>query len=75
MSFIDKLKTRVEHVKTGIAEGLAEFTVPEEEQKARMVICIACPSLIQLTKTCKECGCFMTAKSRLKDVECPLKKW
>ncbi len=37
--------------------------------------CLNCPSLIQLTKTCKKCGCFMTEKAQLPHAGCPLGKW
>lgn len=41
----------------------------------RMEICRACPELIQATGTCKKCGCFMQAKTKLPNAECPLHKW
>ena len=47
----------------------------EEISQLRLNICEECPSLIQLTKTCKECGCFMTMKTKLKEATCPLGKW
>ncbi len=46
-----------------------------DESGARIEICNACPELIQLTKQCKQCGCFMAAKTKLKDAKCPLGKW
>jgi hypothetical protein len=49
--------------------------VPDEVQAERMSICEGCDSLIKTTKTCKECGCFMTAKTKLPNAECPLGKW
>ncbi len=41
----------------------------------RFEICKACPELIQLTKQCKKCGCFMVLKTQLQDATCPLGKW
>lgn len=41
----------------------------------RMSICLECPFLIQATKTCKKCGCFMAAKTKLEKAECPIGKW
>jgi hypothetical protein len=41
----------------------------------RFEICKACPELIQLTKQCKKCGCFMALKTQLQDATCPLGKW
>jgi hypothetical protein len=47
----------------------------EEKRKTRLDICKDCPELITLTKTCKKCGCFMTAKTQLETAICPLGKW
>ena len=47
----------------------------EELAESRYDICKACPELIQLTKTCKKCGCFMSFKTKLQDATCPLNKW
>lgn len=41
----------------------------------RMAICKACPELIKLTSQCKKCGCFMAAKTKLNNAECPIGKW
>jgi len=38
-------------------------------------VCLSCEHLIQLTKTCKKCGCFMELKTKLQDAVCPLGKW
>lgn len=48
---------------------------PEELADARFEICLGCEHLIQLTKTCKKCGCFMQAKTKLKEASCPIGKW
>lgn len=48
---------------------------PEEEANARYETCLACPELIQLTKQCKKCGCFMAAKTKLQAATCPIGKW
>lgn len=47
----------------------------EEVADLRYNTCKACPELIQLTKTCKKCGCFMSAKTKLLHATCPLNKW
>lgn len=46
----------------------------EEEQTKRYDICEGCDKLT-VAKTCKECGCFMPAKVKLKHAVCPLNKW
>lgn len=49
--------------------------LPNEESLARLDICKSCPELIQLTTTCKKCGCFMLAKTKVAKAECPIGKW
>jgi hypothetical protein len=41
----------------------------------RMNICRSCEHLVKLTTQCKKCGCFMQAKTKLKNAACPLGKW
>ena len=45
------------------------------QYEERMKICKACPELIKVTQQCKQCGCFMAAKTKLPNAECPLGKW
>ena len=52
-----------------------KFVEDEELGKERMAICKACPELIQLTKQCKKCGCFMEMKTKLEYAKCPIGKW
>ncbi len=47
----------------------------EEEAARRFAICKECPELIKATKQCKQCGCFMKAKTKLAEAVCPLNKW
>lgn len=41
----------------------------------RIKTCHECPSFIELTGQCKECGCIMALKAKLKQAVCPLNKW
>ncbi len=41
----------------------------------RYKICLSCPRIIHATGQCRECGCFMKAKTQLEDAKCPLCKW
>lgn len=52
----------------------AEY-VDEQTEDERIAICKSCDRLIKLTMQCKECGCFMNFKARLKKASCPIKKW
>ena len=49
--------------------------IDENEANRRFEICKLCPRLIQATKQCKECGCFMNMKVKLKTAVCPIGKW
>ena len=49
--------------------------VNENESESRLEICKACPELIQMTKQCKKCGCFMSVKATFKNSSCPIGKW
>lgn len=41
----------------------------------RYNICKGCEHFISKTTTCKKCGCFMIAKTKLKNARCPVGKW
>lgn len=47
----------------------------DDVAETRMSICNSCPELLRLTKQCKQCGCMMTAKTKLLQATCPLGKW
>lgn len=49
--------------------------VLEEQRDKRYSLCLDCDKLIKLTKQCKECGCFMAAKTALLHATCPIGKW
>ena len=53
----------------------AAARVPEEDEKKRYDICLDCDRLLPITHQCKECGCFMKLKTKLKVATCPLGKW
>lgn len=46
-----------------------------EIREERYKTCLGCERLFKPTRTCKECGCFMSLKTWLKDAECPIGKW
>lgn len=46
-----------------------------EKRDERLDICSSCPRFFKLTKSCRECGCFMGAKAWLKDATCPREYW
>ena len=50
-------------------------SVPEEVKQQRLDTCLNCPKLIELTKQCGECLCFVNYKTSLRQEKCPLEKW
>ena len=41
----------------------------------RMEICNGCEFLFKPTGSCKKCGCFVSKKTRVATVACPIGKW
>jgi hypothetical protein len=50
------------------------FFASKELQEQRENICKSCDSFTTLN-TCKECGCIMPLKNKIKSATCPLGKW
>ena len=57
-----------------IAKGKPVF-VESSTQTNRIAICNSCPEYVKTTTQCRKCGCFMSAKTRLKTASCPIGKW
>jgi hypothetical protein len=49
--------------------------VSDEIESTRMSLCMDCPELINATKQCKQCGCFMNMKVKLEKATCPIGRW
>lgn len=47
----------------------------KEEQQVRIKTCESCPDFKKLTRQCGHCGCFMDAKTKYRQSECPENKW
>jgi hypothetical protein len=47
----------------------------KEDAQKRLDICMSCDRLFKKTVQCKECGCYMPAKTQLPHASCPLGKW
>jgi hypothetical protein len=52
-----------------------DMRVEEKVADQRYSICLSCPELINMTKQCKKCGCFMAMKTKIKHASCPIGKW
>jgi hypothetical protein len=54
---------------------IKDFLVDKDTYYTRLQICTQCDSLQKPIYRCKECGCIMPAKAKLKTSTCPLNKW
>ena len=45
-----------------------------DDIEGRWAICQACPELTNANR-CKQCGCFMKLKTKIKAAKCPIDKW
>ncbi len=64
-------------LKTGL-QAVQYGRVSPTIRAERMTTCKACPAFDHDSKRCKQCGCFMEAKTWVggnPDTLCPLKKW
>jgi hypothetical protein len=52
---------------------LGIFQAEEDVIQARRKMCMECPEFD--FGLCKQCGCYLYAKTRLKKERCPLNKW
>lgn len=75
MSFLNKLAERMAAVKDAAEQKFEEFKIEEPAREVRLEICKACPELIPVTNNCKKCGCFVHAKTWIRDATCPMGKW
>lgn len=57
-----------------IAKGNSVF-VESATQQSRIDICKSCEYFNSKTTQCRHCGCFMSAKTKLKSGSCPIGKW
>lgn len=53
---------------------IGSMFAPADAVSSRLDICNNCPELTTI-KLCRNCGCVIPAKVRLKGSECPLGKW
>ena len=67
----DEANKKMEEVYT----STQQIFVPDHIAEERLNICLSCEKLYKPTKSCKLCGCFMIAKTKLANQACPVKKW
>jgi len=69
----DLMKAATDVVK-GVARG-KRITASKKVERARMAVCETCDAFDKKRKRCSKCGCYMKAKTKLKESKCPLGKW
>lgn len=47
----------------------------KQNADVRFAICKNCPLFNEELETCESCGCYMPAKTKLLNAECPEGKW
>lgn len=71
MSIISGLKQKIEQVREAVRTTLAEPEIAHD----RIEICNSCEFLIEVTRNCKKCGCFVDGKTKIAASKCPVNKW
>ena len=75
MSFLNRLKERVEQAALTTAEKVGILVAEEPVIQTRVEICNNCENLYKPTRNCKLCGCFIDLKTKLQSSSCPINKW
>jgi hypothetical protein len=55
--------------------AILDFLADKTTYYARLQVCSQCDRLQKPIYLCKECGCIMPAKAKIKTSMCPLNKW
>jgi hypothetical protein len=77
----NELLERLKNLSETVTDSFGELAkgnnifVEQQIQQTRMSTCQSCEDFNAKTTQCKKCGCFMSAKTRLKTASCPVGKW
>lgn len=77
----NELLERLKNLSDNITDSYGELSkgksifVEADVQQTRLKLCQACDDFNKTTMQCRRCGCFMSAKTRLKSGSCPIGKW
>jgi hypothetical protein len=74
-NFIDKFKNRIIEIQKSAAETVDNYVASSDLQKERLNVCKTCEHFFPPTFSGRKCGCFLKAKTLLKDQTCPVFKW
>jgi ribosomal protein L40E len=77
----NELLQRLKSLSETVTDSFNDFSkgkgvfVTESTATARMSLCESCDAFNSKTTQCRKCGCFMSAKTKLKHGSCPVGKW
>jgi hypothetical protein len=77
----NELMNRLKNLSETVVDSFGEMSkggsvfVESTVQQSRMSTCLSCEDFNSKTTQCRRCGCFMSAKTRLKAGSCPIGKW
>jgi hypothetical protein len=67
--------TRIRAIIEGWFYYLTSNRDARKRSKPRTAICNLCQHKDKRLNACKECGCFLPAKTRVEDAQCPFEYW
>lgn len=67
--------TRIGAILEGWWFYLSSNKAKTEMSKPRTAICSLCQHKDKVLNSCNACGCFLPAKTRVEDAECPFGYW
>lgn len=65
--------TKINEIYQGFKNLIFKNEEIEAEAEVKLKICFKCP--YRESNRCGKCGCYLKAKARSKDSECPDKRW
>lgn len=77
----NELLQRLKNLSETVTDSFGEMAkgnnifAEQQIQQTRMSTCQSCEHFNVKTTQCRHCGCFMSAKTKLKTASCPIGKW
>lgn len=67
--------TSLKKIATDLLKGKLPSSASAELARERLKVCEQCEYFARLTRQCRLCSCFMDAKTKILEAECPMQKW
>lgn len=68
VTVLNNIGNRVERV-------VEDIVADDQLYHSRVAVCKGCKEYQELTRQCRECGCFVPFKAQVKRSKCPQGKW